>query len=139
MVVVLIIIFSIGPNMERGIIMKYTLFLSLSTSGMLSGVQYIKRLYKACINDLIDTQNNNIRRIGFVMYFLFRPIFAMVFAVVAIIGILSGMFIVTGNLDYIINEKLMYLSTFVSCIIGYSIGEVMDRFKLFSKEKIEKI
>ena len=117
-------------------IIKYTLYLSISTSGMLSGVCYNYKLYKACIKNMIEKDIENLKLIGNLAYFILRPLFSMVFSIVAVIGMLGGMYIVTGNLDYILNEKFMYLSMFVSCMIGFSTGDFMNKFRIFSKNKI---
>ena len=50
--------------------------------------------------------------------------------------LLSGMFVVTGNLDYILNEKFVYLCVVLSCFLGYSVGDMLDKFEKFSKEKV---
>ena len=54
-----------------------------------------------------------------------------------IISLLSGMLVIIGNLDYIINEKFLYLCVILSSYIGYSIGHVLDKFEISSQEKIK--
>lgn len=114
-----------------------TIIASLSVSGMLCCLQYIKRLYKACITDRIIECTSIFGQLGNVIYFILRPFYSFVFVIVMIFAILSGMFVITGNLDYIINEKFLYLSVILSSYIGYSVGHVLDKFEKTSKEKIE--
>ncbi len=72
-------------------------------------------------------------------YFLFRPLFSIVFVVVMIVCLLSGMYTVTGVLDYILNDKFIYLSMIISSFIGYSIGNFMDNFQKISDKKITSL
>lgn len=116
-----------------------TVVSSLSVSGMLFSLQYIKRLYKACITNRIVPISTFAGHIGNLVYFILRPFFAFAFVIVMIYAILSGMFIVTGSLDYIINEKFLYLCVMLSSFVGYSVGQVLDKFENISKEKINKL
>ena len=136
LITTIILLSTFSNSSEDKNIIKYTLLLSLSTSGMLSGVNYFRKLYKACIKNMIDKEVDITRLKGNIAYFILRLLFSMVFSIVAIIGMLEGIFFVTGNLDYILNEKFMYLSMFISCMIGFSTGDFMDKFKIFSKDKI---
>ncbi len=120
-------------------IIKQAFAISIAVSGMLCSVQYIKRLYKACLTDRIEISNDLIKCIGNVTYFIFRPFFAFVFAIVMVFMLLSGMFVVTGNLDYILNEKFVYLCVIISSFLGYSIGDLLDRFERISKEKVSNL
>lgn len=120
-------------------IMKQAFVVSIAVSGMLCSVQYIKRLYKACLTDRIEISNDLIKCIGNVTYFIFRPFFAFAFAIVMVFMLLSGMFVVTGNLDYILNKKFVYLCVVISSFLGYSVGDLLDRFEKISKEKVSNL
>lgn len=123
---------------QRPLLCK-TFTISLSTSGMLCSVRYIKRLYKACITGRINTEADPFKRTGNIMYFVSRPLFACVFSVIAIFCLLSGMFIVVGSLDYILNKKFLYLCVITSAIIGFSVGKVLDKFEEISTERIDSL
>ncbi len=120
-------------------IMKLAFVISIAVSGMLCSVHYIRRLYKACLTNRIEISGDEIKCIGNVTYFLFRPLFALAFSIVMVFMLLSGMFIVTGNLDYILNEKFVYLCVVISSFLGYSVGNLIDRFEKISKEKISNL
>lgn len=120
-------------NQEQ--IIKLAFVISIAVSGMLCSVQYIKRLYKACLTNRIEISNDAIKCIGNVTYFVFRPFFAFAFSIVMIFMLLSGMFAVTGNLDYILNKKFVFLCVIISGFLGYSVGNFLDRFEKISKEK----
>ena len=120
---------------KKTVIIK-TIISSFSASGMLCCLQYIKRLYKACITDRIVESSYKFEQLGNIIYFILRPFYSFAFVTVMIFAVLSGMFVITGNLDYIINEKFLYLSVILSSYIGYSVGQVLDKFEKTSKEKI---
>lgn len=113
---------------------------SIAVSGMLCSIQYIKKLYKACIMQRVDvTESDIMKKIGNMAYFIFRPIFAFGFSIIMVFALLSGMFVVTGNLDYILNEKFVYLCAIFASFIGYSIGKLIDKFGSISVEKINSL
>lgn len=126
-------------EMMQSKIITMAFLISMSVSGMLCSIQYIKRLYKACLTERIKEEKNFIKNIGNMIYFIFRPIFAVAFSIIMVFGLLSGMFVVTGNIDYILNEKFIYLCVILSSILGYSIGKLMDKFEVLSEIKIQKI
>ncbi|MBP5591541.1 hypothetical protein J6Y50_06800 [bacterium] len=119
-------------------LIKYTILISFSMSTMLCSIQYIRRLYKACIDERIKNTTSH-GEIGNLIYFLLRPVFALVFTIVMIVSLLSGMFIVTGSLDYIINEKFLYLCAILSSFIGFSPGRLLDKFETIAEKEIDKI
>lgn len=143
MVVGGILAINIGFNtinkLDSDKVLKYSFIVSISVSGMLCSIQYSKRLYKACITERIELSEGNIKNMGNFMYFLFRPFFAFVFSIILVYALLSGMFIVTGNLSYILNEKFIYLCAILSSLLGYSIGNILDKFGKISKDKITHI
>lgn len=120
-------------------IMQMAFIVSIAVSGMLCSVQYIKRLYKACLTNRIEVSDDTVKCIGNVTYFIFRPLFAFAFSIVMVYMLLSGMFVVTGNLDYILNEKFVYLCVVISSFLGYSVGDLLDRFEKISKEKVSNV
>lgn len=128
---------SITREIEKPLLLRKTFCVSLAFSTMLCAVQYTKRLYKACITDRINTSSDVFVQIGNVAYFISRPFFACAFSIFCVYVLLSGMYIVTGSLDYILNEKFLYLCVVISAIIGFSVGKVMDKFESICSEKID--
>lgn len=112
---------------------------AFGVSGMLCSVQYIRRLYKACVTERIKSEISVIGQIGNLVYFIFRPIFTFCFVIIVIVGLVSGMFVVTGSLDYVLNEKLIYVCMILSAYIGYSIGSLIDKFDSISEKEIESL
>lgn len=130
----------IARNITTGVrqedILLETFGASLAVSVMLCGMRYVKKLYKACLMQKIQMKADICDYIGNMAYFLFRPLFACAFAVIMIFALLSGMFVVTGALDYILNEKFLYLCVILSSFLGYSVGKVLDRFEHTSDKTI---
>lgn len=138
-VVTVLIICKLSDEYTNKQLIIYTFISSACISEALCSVQYVRRLYKSCITEQINENASYIVKLGNIAYFVLRPIFAAVFSVVIVLGMLSGLFIVTGNLDYIINEKFTYMCVIVSSAIGYSIGRVLDKFEEIINGKFNKI
>jgi hypothetical protein len=102
---------------------------------MLCCVQYLKRLYKACIDNRVKESDENLKRLGYLLYFLLRPVYAMVFTIVTVFAMLAGI-IVVSMVDFVVNYRFMYLCVVVSSVIGFSIGRVLDTFEVIGKSKI---
>lgn len=130
---------SLMDELSQKQILINTFLSSLAVSGMFCSMQYIKRLYKACLTERIILTQDSIETLGNLAYFILRPFYAFAFVIIMIFGLLSGMFVVTGSLDYILNVKFVYLCVIVSGGFGYSIGKIMDKFEEISEERIQKI
>ncbi len=74
------------------------------------------------------------QRIGTMAYFLFRPLVACVFSILLLFALLSGMTVVTGAVDYILNERFVYLSAVLSGCMGFSVGKYLDQLEKTSEE-----
>ena len=133
------VIINLGSGFTIEKLLKHTLLASFSITSMLCSIQYIRRLYNACITDRIIEITAQFREIGNLTYFLLRPLFALGFTIVMIFSLLSGMFIVAGSLDYIINEKFLYLCAILSSFIGFSPGHMLDKFETIAEKEITKI
>ena len=136
--VISIWIMSISINIQAENILFYTGMATISVAAMLCCLQYLKRLYKACIDKRIVPSEpaDDVRALGNSIYFVLRPLYAMVFAVVADFALLSGVIIVSSA-DFVINNRFMYLCILISSMIGFSIGRVLDAFETISEKKIQ--
>ena len=123
---------------SQGVDLKmYTFIVSLLSSMVFAGVCYSRKLYKALIGERISEKGNWDKKAGNIMYFILRPVYAVAFAFLFVVCIFGGVFFVTGGMECIINEKMVYLSTIMSSIIGYSIGRVLDVFEKYGRDKIK--
>lgn len=127
-------------NISSESILLSTIIASLSVSAMLCSVQYLKRIYKASLEERIVSSNyKQIVLFGNILYFILRPLFTFVFVIVVIFAMLSGFVIISNSSDYLLNIRFLYLSVIVSSFIGYSIGKVLDKFEFLSESKISEI
>lgn len=133
----IVIACDINYCIEESEILQMTFVASLSVSGMLCSIQYIHRLYKACIDEKIDVNTSFLKCIGNFMYFITRPFFSFSFVIIMIFSLLSGMYVVIGEFDLVINDKFLYLCVILSSFIGFSVGKVLDKFRIISDGKIE--
>jgi len=121
-------------------ILLYTTILSMAVSVMLCSVQYLRRLYKACLSGGMHylTPGDEVKQFGYIMYFVLRPVYAIVFVLIAVFALLAGVIIV-APIDFQINERFLYLCVVMASIIGFSIGRILDRFNIFSSKHINNI
>jgi hypothetical protein len=129
---------NINGFISQNIILSSTV-VSIAVALMLCSLQYIRRLYKACIDERIKAieSKNDLRHLGNLLYFLFRPVYAAVFVIVLEFAFLGGVVIITSS-DVVINERFLYLCVIISCFIGFSIGRVLDGFESLSTKKIDE-
>jgi hypothetical protein len=121
-------------------ILLYTSFVSMAVSAMLCSVQYLRRLYKACLGGGMQfvKPNDEVKQFGYIMYFILRPVYAIVFVLIAVFALLAGIIIV-APIDFKINERFLYLCVVMASIIGFSIGRILDRFEALSSKHINNI
>lgn len=121
-------------------LMLYSIVASFASTLIFSSMKYIKYLYKACLTSRMknDVNVDPFWEIGNFTYFLLRPVFAISFVIIIIFGLRSGIVIVVDSSVDVINDRFFYVCVLVSAIIGYSIGEVIDRFNYFSSKTIKK-
>lgn len=113
--------------------------ISLSMSSMFSAIRYAKVLYTACIRGYICDKKDYNEYVGNLVYFLHRPIYAMALSILSTAAFMGGFVSITGNLDFFINERFVYLMAITSAIIGFSGGNILDKFNDISNAKIKKI
>jgi Na+/melibiose symporter-like transporter len=140
MITVIFIMTNVSESRQGNIILNTT-FISISVAAMLCSVQYLKRLYKACLDGKVrfPEKTESLMHFGNVIYFFLRPIFAMAFVIVAVFALLSGALIVspTGT-STIIDDRFLYLCVVMSSVIGFSIGRVLDGFEVLSSKQVNK-
>ena len=116
-------------------LMQKTLITSFACCLYTCGMQYIKRLYKACIQERIcikeRVDDKSTKYFGNFIYFIFRPVFAIVFVLIAIIALKAGIILVTVQDSLVMNERFFYISVLMAAGIGFSVGKVLDNFEIF--------
>lgn len=124
-------------------IMKFTMLSSFSGCLATCSMQYIKKLYKACIQDRIILLNEDGKEdtkfIGNYVYFLLRPFFACVFVLIGIFALKAGIIVIVSPVQPVENEKFLYICAVMAACIGFSVGKVLDGFETFAEKRIKKI
>lgn len=116
------------PNVD---VVSNTLWGSFSSAMMFSSLGYLRRLYKAKIQNSIlynGVNNNNSISMGYFMYFILRPMFACALVLLLILALSLSLFYFTAPLDFVINSKFLYFSVVLSGLVGMSIGRAIDKF-----------
>lgn len=135
-----IMIGKVGSNIPKEEIQLYSFIVAILSGAMLASVRYSQKLYKACIDKRVLYENENKAvYLGNIMYFLLRPLYAIVFSVLFVICLLGGLMFLMNGLEVVLNDHMIYFTAFVSAFIGYSIGGVIDSFEIISKEKLNKM
>lgn len=104
-----------------------------------SSVFYIRKLYKACINlDIVEptTVEDNIRQSGIIFYFILRPIFSIGFGLLLFLSFKIGVSAMVKTPD--LNDGFIYSCMFFSFFIGYSSGDVIDKFEKVGKKIVAR-
>ena len=119
-------------------IIQYTLLSALPLSMATSSMQYIRRLYKACIENRIESDMEPIKMIGNILYFLTRPLFSALFSLLFIVLLSTGLLVIGGSVDIIVNENYLYTCVMASSVIGFEVGGVLDYYKRISKSTVSR-
>ena len=113
------------PAETENKIIELSLF-SLGFGLLGSTFYYIRKLYKSCIQLLIDVEETNspISSMGAKVYFYLRPIMGAVLANIIILGIYRGFFFLQDK-PSINDEKFYIFSAILSFIVSFSSGKII--------------
>jgi hypothetical protein len=106
-----------------------------------STVFYHRKLYKACINlDLTipTTEEDSIREKGVKTYFILRPLFSIIFALLFNIILIIGIKISTEQ-TFQLTEGFIYTNLFFSFFAGFSSGDIIDKLEEKGANIVNKI
>jgi hypothetical protein len=113
---------------------------SMSMSLCGSSIYYIRKLYKLCIQDKIGAPNveNRLQVVGILIYFVIRPVFAIMFGVLVVLGTNVGILSMTND-KINLNNGFIDFCMFISFIIGFSSGKVINNLENSSDKIIKKL
>ena len=137
----IIVIASSIDGMFREInILSLSLLGSMSTSLMGCSICYIKKLYKLVLSDNLIIESDDklfkFKSLASSIYFLFRPIYAICFSFILLLGINSGMLIITSS-TLELNNTFCDMIMFISFFIGFSTGRFLDALKAKSEKIVD--
>lgn len=100
---------------------------------------YIRKLYKSCIQLLVNAVNDKVSLVslGTKVYFYIRPIMGATLAFIIILGIYGGFFFLQDQ-PSISGEKFYIFSAILSFVIGFSNGKIIVKLD-HSSDKVAEI
>ena len=104
---------------------------SVGMSLLGSSIFYIRKLYKSCIisDFILDVSTDKfLIRLGTIVYYLARPLFAVGFSILVVTGLLSGLKIVS-NEDIELNQNFVYMTMFLSFYVGFLTGRFVKNLE----------
>lgn len=137
---VLINIWGIGTSIEQGEIMIYVIYGAISTSILGCSCYYIRKLYKLKLAGKLHYPEENeeeLKLMGALSYFLSRPLYAITFSIIVIIGIKCGLInfsMQNGELSSSFIELMMFICFF----IGFGTGRFLNLVENTAEDIIDK-
>jgi len=121
-------------------ILKSALLGSISISLSASAIAYIRKLYKLCFSYSSDQESVDqlsFKRLGTMFYFFTRPIYALLFSVLIVIGCNSGMLASSKNFD--LDSGFIYITMFFSFYAGFLSGDFIKKLEESGKKQLGKL
>ena len=110
-----------------------------AANGLLgSTICYIRKVYLLSIQNRIQHDYSSTEKIGTMLYFMIRPLFSMVLAVIIMLGFAVGIFsfFVSGGE---LTHNFINFSMVVSFFLGVSNGKLMDKLNEVGNNFISKL
>ncbi len=113
------------PNID---VISYAIYGSLAMSSIGASSYYIRKLYKSCIRNEIASPANEfsdkLKKIGTIVYLIIRPIFALGFSILVVVGLNAGKITIVGK-GILLNNGFIFICMFVSFFVGFSSGKLI--------------
>ncbi len=117
------------------------LFGSMSVALAASSCSYIRKLYKLCFNFSSEQNNEDqlfLKRLGTVVYFVARPVFSILFALLVVTGVRSGIILSTSS-ELRVDEGFIYLTMASSFYVGFLSGDFIKRLESKGVKKLDSL
>lgn len=127
----------ISPNSK---ILISALIGSISISISASCIAYIRKLYKSCFNYSSEQESDDqlqLKRLGTIFYFFTRPIFSLLFSILIVVGLKSGMLASTKKVEFDIG--FIYITMFLSFYAGFFSGDFIKKLEKNRQKNIDQI
>jgi hypothetical protein len=114
---------------------------AMSISLAAASASYIRKLYKLCFNFSSEQNDDDqlfLKRLGTVVYFIVRPMFSVLFAILVVTGMRSGIILSTSP-EIAIDEGFVYLTMVSSFYIGFLSGDFIKKLESKGKEKLDSL
>ena len=125
--------FDCGALDAKSIEMAKLVLLSFFSGVLGSTVYYVRKLYKACIRNLVfdpdihvknEEEDTPFRKLGAKMYFYIRPLTSGILAVLINLGIQCGFHVIDSSFN-LSEEKIFLFVVVVSFYIGFCNGKII--------------
>lgn len=127
------------PHIGNDIVVYKLMIIALGFGLLGSSLYYIRKLYKSCIQLLVEESNDaSILKIGAKMYFYLRPLIGAIVAALVILGVYGGFFVLQDR-PPINTEKFYVFSALFSALVGFSNGKIIVRLDSSMGEIAESI
>lgn len=130
----------LNENNPQFQIIQLALIGNISISLIGVTVFYARKIYKVLINiEESDTDaDRNYKKLGGILYFYFRPIFSICFAVLIVIFIKAGVLLVSIDSNEL-DKKFIFFTMFISFFAGFSAGDFLDILESKGRKVIAKL
>jgi hypothetical protein len=122
-------------------ILKQSIIGSAGISLAAAAAAYVRKLYKLCFNISSDHENADqlfLKRLGTVVYFLVRPLFSILFAILVVVATRSGIILSTSN-PVELDEGFLYLTMASSFYVGFLSGNFIKKLESEGQKKLDPI
>ena len=113
---------------------------SISIALAASAIAYIRKLYKLCFVYASSQDGDDqlqLKQLGTAFYFFTRPLFAVAFAILIVVGMRSGM--VAASKEITFDEGFVYVCMFFSFYAGFLSGEAIKNIEQYGKNKLNQV
>ncbi len=122
-------------------IFKQALLGSASMALAAASAAYIRKLYKLCFNFSSEQDGDDqlfLKRLGTIVYFIVRPLFSILFAILVVAGIRSGI-ILSSSSGLKLDEGFIYLTMVSSFYVGFLSGDFIKKLESKGQKKLDSL
>jgi hypothetical protein len=132
-------IFIPGP-LSRFEFMELALIGSSSMACLGSSVYYSRKLYKSVLSGAViaPVEGANLKSFATFMYFFARPIFSVVFSLLIVIGVKSGL-VLSGAHQGQLTYGFVQLTMFLSFFVGFLSGRFIRHLETWGERMLERV
>ncbi|MBK8814192.1 MAG: hypothetical protein IPN42_01130 [Methylococcaceae bacterium] len=114
---------------------------SISMALAAASAAYIRKLYKLCFNFTSEQDSEDqlfLKRLGTIVYFFARPLFSILFALLVVAGVRSGI-ILTSSPSLKLDEGFIYLTMVSSFYVGFLSGDFIKKLESKGLKTLESL
>lgn len=126
---------------DQGKIMMYSIYGCIATSVLGCSCYYTRKLYRLKLAGKLcypkEKSEEELKILGAISYFLSRPLYAMVFSIISIIGIKCGL--MSFSLQKVeISASFIEVTMFICFFIGFGTGKFLSLVENKTEDILDK-